>query len=227
MMAALDAVKSTLLWSFMATSLVMIPGIALAYALARFEFVGKRTISTLTTLPMVLPPTAVGYMMLALLARGGPLGKETLGFDLGILLNWKGVVLACAVMSAPLVVRTARVSFEAVNPRYEAMSRTLGRSALATFFSVTIPLAGRGLAAAMILGFTRSMGEFGATVVVAGNIPGRTRTLASAIYSAQQSGNDAQARLLLCVALLVGFAAVFSTEWLTTHSSARKGASDV
>jgi len=219
--AALEAVKSTLLWSTSATLLVMIPGVLLAYALARFEFFGKHTLSTLMTLPMVLPPTAVGYMLLSLFADSGWLGKKTIGIDLDILLNWKGVIIACAVMSAPLVIRTARVSFEAVNPRFEAMARTLGRGRIHCFFSVTLPLAARGLLAALILGFTRSMGEFGATVILAGNIPGRTRTLASAIYSAQQSGNHSQARILLIVALFVGFAAVFSTEWLSHKPSKR------
>jgi molybdate transport system permease protein len=145
-----------------------------------------------------------------------------LGIDLDILLNWKGVVLACAFMSLPLVVRTARVSFEAVNPRYEVMARTLGVSPAKTFFTITLPLAGRGLLAAMILGFTRAMGEFGASVVVAGNIPGRTQTLASAIYSAEQAGDSHQATILLCIALTVGFVAVYTTEWLA-YNRVEKG----
>lgn len=209
------AVRNTLLWAMLSTAIVMIPGVLLAYALSRYEFRGKKTLSTLTSLPLVLPPTAAGYMILGLFADHGILGRKTLGFDLDILLNWKGVVLACVFMSMPLVIRTARVSFDSVNPRFEAMARTLGRGPVRTFFTITIPLAGRGLMAAMILGFTRAMGEFGASVVLAGNIPGRTQTLASAIYSAQQSGNDRQANMLLCVALAIGFAAVFSTEWLT------------
>jgi molybdate transport system permease protein len=213
--SAFQAVRSTMLWAAMSTVLVMVPGVLLAYALARFEFFGKKTISTLASLPLVMPPTAAGYLLLRLLADNGPLGRHSIGIDLNILLNWKGVVLACAVMSMPLVVRTARVSFEAVNPRYEYMARTLGHGPVRVFFIVTLPLAGRGLLAAMILGFTRAMGEFGASVVLAGNIPGRTQTLASAIFSAQQSGNEKQASILLCVALLVGFTAIFATEWLS------------
>lgn len=215
--SAFLAVRNTLLWATMSTTLVMIPGILLAYALSRYEFIGKKTISTLTSLPLVLPPTAAGFMLLGIFADSGILGRRALGFDLDILLNWKGVVLACAFMSVPLVIRTARVSFDAVDPRYEAMARTLGASPARAFFTVTIPLAGRGLIAAMILGFTRAMGEFGASVVLAGNIPGKTQTLASAIYSAQQSGNNRQANILLCVALMIGFLAVFSTEWLTRN----------
>jgi molybdate transport system permease protein len=209
------AVRNTLLWATLSTTLVMIPGILIAYALSRYEFFGKKTLSTLSSLPLVLPPTAAGFLLLGLFADSGLLGRRSLGFDLDILLNWKGVVLACSFMSVPLVIRTARVSFDAVNPRYEDMARTLGRSPVRVFFTVTLPLAGRGLVAAMILGFTRAMGEFGASVVLAGNIPGKTQTLASAIYTAQQSGNARQANILLCVALVIGFGAVFSTEWLT------------
>lgn len=215
----LSVLSSTLLWSFLATVLVMIPGTALAYALARKEFFGKKTISTLFSLPLVLPPTAVGYLLLHLFAFDGPLGRDTLGFDLDIILTWKAVVIACAVMATPLVVRTARVSFEAVDPRFEDMARTLGHSRLRAFVGFTLPLAARGLIAAMILGFTRAIGEFGATIVLAGNIPGRTQTVASAIFSAQQAGRDDEANVLLVVALVVGFTAIFVTEYLATKQA--------
>jgi molybdate transport system permease protein len=208
-------VSSTVFWAGLSTLIVMMVSIPLAFVLARVDFHGKYVVSTLVSLPLVLPPTAVGYLLLQLLADDGPLGRGTLGFDLDILLNWKGVIVACSVMSLPLVVRTARVSFEEVNPRLEMMARTLGRSRLATFFTITLPLAGKGLIASMILGFTRAIGEFGATVIVAGNIPGRTQTLASAIFSAQQAGNEQRANMLLIVALVVGFTAVFLTEWLS------------
>lgn len=215
-------VVSTLLWAAIATGLVLIVSIPLAYLLARAEFRGKRLLSTITGLPLVLPPTAVGFLLLELLADDGFLGRDTLGIDLGILLTWKAVVLACAVMSAPLVIRTARVGFEEVDPRLEEMARTLGFSRLRTFHAVTLPLAFRSLAAAAILGFTRAMGEFGATVIIAGNIPGKTQTLASAIYSAQQAGDEPRARALLIVALAVGFLAIFTTEWLTTRAPRRR-----
>jgi len=210
-----ETVQATLLWASLSTTLVMVPGTLLAYSLARFEFRGKQILSTLVGLPLVLPPTAVGYLLLRLLAEEGPLGRGTLGFDLDVLLTWKAVVLACAVMSFPLMVRTARVSFESVDPRYELMARTLGYGPVRRLLTITLPLAARGLAAALILGLTRAMGEFGATVIVAGNIPGRTQTLSSAIFSAQQSGNEAQANLLLTVALAVGFAAIYLTESLS------------
>src|SRR5688572_33376150 len=110
---------STLLWASLSTALVMIPGTALAYVLARYDFLGKKVVSTLFSLPLVLPPTAVGYLLLQLFAFNGLLGRDTIGIDLDIILTWKAVVIASAVMATPLVVRTARVSFEAVSPRYE------------------------------------------------------------------------------------------------------------
>ncbi|MDH3745301.1 MAG: molybdate ABC transporter permease subunit [Acidobacteriota bacterium] len=205
-----------------ATLVVVVPATLLAYALARHDFRGKRVLSALVGLPLVLPPTAVGFLLLRLLAVRGPLGRDVLGFDLEILLTWKAAVLAAAVMSLPLVVRTARVAFEAVDPRLEMMARTLGHSRLATFGRVTLPLAARGLLAATILGFTRALGEFGATVTVAGNIPGRTQTLASAIFGAQQVGDNRRAVLLMVVALAVGFAAILSAELLSTRRVARE-----
>lgn len=205
----------TLQVATVATFLVLAPATLAGYALARWEFWGKPLLSAVVGLPLVLPPTAVGFLLLRLLAVDGPLGRETLGFDLHILLTWKGAVLAAAVMSWPLVSRTARVAFEGVNPRLELMARTLGYGPFITFFRVTVPLAARGLFAGVLLGFTRALGEFGATVILAGNIPGRTQTLASAIFSAQQVGDHATADLLMGIALAVGFAAIVSAELLT------------
>jgi molybdate transport system permease protein len=202
-------------WASLAVLLVMVPAMLVAYALARRDFRGKRVVSTLFSLPLVLPPTAVGYLLLRLFAFDGPLGRGTLGVDLDVILTWKAVVIACAVMATPLVVRTARVSFEGVDPRYEDLARTLGYGRAGTFLRFTLPLARRGLAAALILGFTRALGEFGATIILAGNIPGRTQTLATAIFSAQQAGREGEANVLLAVALSVGFAAVFATEALS------------
>lgn len=215
MAAVTTVVGFTILWAALSTCVVMVPGVLFAYLLARYEFTGKNVLSTLVSLPLLLPPTAVGYLLLRMLAHNGPLGQVVLGIDIDILLDWKGVVLACSVMSLPLVVRTARVSFEAVDPRLEAMARTLGYGRVRAFLSITLPLAARGLMASMILGFTRAMGEFGATVTVAGNIPGQTQTLASAIYSAQHAGDEARASVLLVVSLGVGFSLVFLAETLS------------
>jgi molybdate transport system permease protein len=205
----------TLQVAAVATAAVAVPAVLLGYALARREFFGKGLVSALVGLPLVLPPTAVGFLLLRLLAVDGPLGRETLGFDLGLVLTWKGAVVAAAVMSFPLVARTARVTFEGIEPRLEAMGRTLGYSPLGTFARITLPLARRGLLAGTLLGFTRALGEFGATVTLAGNIPGRTQTLASAIFSAQQVGDAAQGDWLMGIALAVGLLAIWGAERLS------------
>jgi len=219
---ALRALESSVAWAGIAILLVMAPATLVAYLLARRDFRGKRVVSTLFSLPLVLPPTAVGYLLLRLFAYDGPLGTRTLGIDLDVILTWKAVVIACAVMATPLVVRTARVSFEGVDPRYEDLARTLGHGRVATFVRFTLPLAARGLLAALILGFTRALGEFGATIILAGNIPGRTQTLATAIFSAQQAGRDGEANALLLIALCAGFAAVYATEALSQPRTARR-----
>jgi molybdate transport system permease protein len=213
--AALDALRLTIQVASLATAIVLVPSTLLAFALARYEFLGKGMISALVGLPLVLPPTAVGYLLLRLLAADGPLGRETLGVDLGILLTWKAAVLASATMAVPLVVRTARVTFEGIDPRLEMMARTLGHRPLTVFLRTTLPLASRGLLAATILGFTRAVGEFGATIILAGNIPGRTQTLSLAIFSAQQVGDEREAYALLTVALTLGFFAILASEHLS------------
>lgn len=220
--ASLTALLLTLQYASLATAMVFVPAVLIAYVLARYSFPGKIFVSALTSLPLVLPPTAVGYLLLRLFATDGMLGSETLGFDLNILLTGKAVMVACAVMSAPLVIRTARIAFEGVNARYEAMARTLGYGPVETFLRFTLPLAAPGLMAAMILGFTRAVGEFGVTVTIAGNIPGQTQTLASAIYNAQQVGNDEQANFLVLVALATGLCAILAAEFLSTRGVASR-----
>jgi molybdate transport system permease protein len=219
--AVLDPVLLTLRVAVSATALIAVPGVLLGWVLARKTFPGKDAVATLATLPLVLPPTAVGYLLLLALAADGPLGRNTLGFDPAILLTWKAAVLAEAVIAFPLVVRTARVAFEGVDPRLEGIARTLGHGRVAAFARFTLPMARRGLAAALLLGFVRAVGEFGATVIVAGNIPGRTQTLASAIYGAQQAGREGDAWTLVAVALAFGFAAVLLTERLSRREAGR------
>jgi molybdate transport system permease protein len=206
---ALDAelaqiLATTLKVALTATALVAPVGIAIGRALARGSFRGKGALETFVALPLVLPPTAIGYLLLALFARSGWLGERALGFDLGVLFTWRAAVLASAVVALPLVARTARTAFEEVDPRLEWMARSLGLSRTRTFLTVTLPLARRGLFAAIALGFGRALGEFGATVIVAGNIPRKTQTLALAIFSEIQLG-DTRAALVL-VAITVGIA---------------------
>ncbi len=217
-----DTLLLTLKVALTATLVVSPPAMALAYLLARCDFRGKALVSSIALAPLVLPPTAVGYLLLRLFAFDGPLGRRALGFDLGILLTWRGAVLASSVMSMPLVVRTARLAFEDVNPRLEQMAHTLGYGALATFCQFTLPLAKRGLIAAALLGLVRCIGEFGATITVAGNIPGRTQTLASSIFSAEQTGDQAGATVLLGIALLFGYAAVLASEVLLRRPSSAR-----
>ena len=204
----------TLQTASVATVCMMVPATLLGYALARHDFRGKDFVSAVVGLPLVLPPTAVGFLLLRLFAVDGPLGRHSLGFDLGLLLSWRAAALAATVMSFPLVVRTAKVTFEGINPRLEMMAKTLGHGTLATFFRYTLPLAKRGLLAGLILGFTRALGEFGATVTIAGNIPGRTQTLSAAIFSAQQLGDTDRAYALMLLALGLGFVAILSAELL-------------
>lgn len=197
-----------------ATAVILPPGVFLGWILARHDVRGKSVLETLTALPLVLPPTAIGYLLLRLLARNGLLGERTLGFDPGLLLTWKAAVLASAIMALPLVARTARVAFERVDPRLEAVARTLGLGRWRAFLGVTLPLARSGLLAAAILGFGRALGEFGATVIVAGNIPGRTQTLALAIFSDMQVGRDREALFLVGITVVLAFAAIWCVELL-------------
>lgn len=229
-MSTADTGTAAILWttlrvSLAATLLVAPVGIALGHALARRSFRGKSLLETFVALPLVLPPTAIGYLLLALFARSGILGERTLGFDLDLLFTWRAAVLASAVVALPLVARTARTAFEEVEPRLELMARTLGMSRARTFVAVTLPLARRGLLAAVALGFGRALGEFGATVIVAGNIPGRTQTLALAIFSEIQLGNTDAALRLVAITVAVAFLLMWCIERLLRRGPSIEGAS--
>jgi len=214
MSSPLVALTISLKVAFWTTLFVLPAAIGIGLWLSRHRFPGKSLVETVISLPLVLPPTAVGYLLLRLLSRDGLLGPRTLGFDPDLLFTWKGAVAASFIMSLPLAARTARVAFDEVDPRLPAMARTLGMGPWRAFFDVTMPLAGRGLLAAAILGFSRALGEFGATVIVAGSIPGRTQTLALAIFSDIQLGRDDEAMVLLGMTVLLAFAAVWSVEIL-------------
>jgi len=218
---ALQALEVSLRVAGIAGLLVLGPGVALGLLLARREFSGKSLVETIVALPLVLPPTAVGYAVLILFSRRGPLGSERLGFDPGILFTWKGAVLCAMLMSLPLVARTARVAFEGVPARLERMGQSLGLSRRRVFFSITLPLARRGLLAACVLGFSRALGEFGATVVVAGSMPGETQTLALAIFDDIQVGRNDRALALLAISTLLAFAGIFLVERLLRDGERR------
>ena len=221
----LTVLRITLEVALCATLLVAPAGIALGYLLARRRFVGKSVVETLVALPLVLPPTAIGYLLLSLFSLHGPLGARTLGFDLDLLFTWKAAVLASAIVALPLVARTARTAFEAVDPRLELMAASLGMSPLGVRTRVTLPLAKRGLLAAIALGFGRSLGEFGATVIVAGNIPGRTQTLSLAIFSEIQLGLTGEALRLVAITVFIAFALMWFIERLlrAVHRAQRHG----
>jgi molybdate transport system permease protein len=185
------------------------------YLLARTSFRGKSILETFVALPLVLPPTAIGYLLLELFSRHGPLGPSVLGFDPDILFTWRGAVLASVVVALPLAARTARVAFEEVDPRLERMGETLGLSRARVFATITLPLARRGLIASLVLAFGRALGEFGATVIVAGNIAGRTQTLSLAIFNDIQLGHDDHALFLVGITVAIAFVLMWTVERLS------------
>jgi molybdate transport system permease protein len=201
--------------SALSTLVILPPGIALGWLLARRDWRGKSLVETLVALPLVMPPIATGLLLLHCFGRRGPVGRwlhETLGID--VIFTWRAVVIALGVMSFPLLVRAARVAFEEVNPRFEQIARTLGASSWRVFWSITVPLAARGLVAGSILAFARALGEFGATIMVAGNIAGETSTLSLAIYQSVQMGDDTRAFRLVGISTILAFAAVWTSEIL-------------
>ena len=205
----------TVLMAALATVVMLPPGVAVAWLLARREFPGRTVLETLISLPLVVPPVATGLILLKLFGRRGPLGAllEPLGIE--IVFTWRAVVVAMAVMGLPLLVRSARAGFEQADRRYEAIAATLGARPWRVFWTVSLPLARRGLLAGTVLGFSRAIGEFGATIMLAGALPG-ARTLSVAIYRNAELGRDTAAMVLIGTAVAIGFVAV--------HVSNRLGA---
>ena len=195
----------------LATCIALILGIALAFALSRSSFPGRDWFDAFLTLPMVLPPTVMGYYIIVAAGRNGFIGRwldHAFGFSL--MFTWQGAVIAASIVSLPMVLKSARAAFEGVSPDFENAARTLGQSEALVFCRVTLPLAWRGIIAGAALAFARAMGEFGAALMVAGDMPGRTQTLSMAIYDAVQSGDDRLGLTLVlitsavCMLLLVG-----------------------
>lgn len=203
-----------------ATLLVFVAGVAVAWFVARHTFRGREVLDAAMTLPMVMPPTVLGYYLIVLLGRRGWIGgwlHDTLGITL--MFTWQGAVIAAAVVAFPLVYKAARAAFEDVDPRYENAARILGSTEFAVFVRVTLPLAWRGILAGTMLAFARAMGEFGATLMVAGSIPGKTQTLSIAVYEAVQAGKDDMANFLVlvtsivCILVLVGSGRLLRTRY--------------
>ncbi|MBE7416844.1 MAG: molybdate ABC transporter permease subunit [Ideonella sp.] len=193
-----------------ATALNLLLGVGAGYALARGCFPGRDVLDAVLTLPMVMPPTVLGYYLLVLLGTHGALGQWLLQhFGIRLIFTWQGAVIAATVVAFPLVFKAARAAFETVEPQLEDAARTLGSGEAAVFFRVSLPLAWRGILAGLLLSFARALGEFGATLMVAGSIPGKTQTLSIAVYEAVQAGQDDTANFLVgvtsitCIAVLL------------------------
>ncbi len=200
-------------------------GVATAFLLARTSFPGKSLIDGLVHLPLVIPPVVVGYMLLLLMGRRGPIGGwlyDTLGIT--VIFTWQGAALAAAVMGFPLMVRAMRLSLESVDRRLEQAARTLGAGRFDTFRSVTLPLMAPGIHTGLVLAFARSLGECGATITFVSNIPGQTRTIPVAIYTLTQTPDGDAAALRLCIiAVILSLIALVASEWLARRLRARLG----
>lgn len=203
-----------------ATVLILPPGVVLAWLLARRKFPGRVLVETFVSLPLVMPPVATGLILLVILSRRGRVGGllERLGIE--VVFTWKAVVLAMAIMGLPLLVRTARAGFEQVNARYESVAATLGASPARVFLTISLPLAWPSVLAGAVLAFARALGEFGATIIVAGSIPGATRTLAVAIYGYAETGQDELAFTLLLVSVSIAFVALWTANRLVERRAA-------
>lgn len=202
----LDALKLSALVGVGSTLLVMPPAIVLGRLLATRSFRGKAVVETTLLLPLVLPPVVTGYALLVFFGHRGPVGSLLASLGIPVVFTWRACVIASAVMAFPLAYRACRAAFETLDPRLPAIARTLGASRLDAFLTVTLPLARPGVLAGMVLAYARSVGEFGATIVLAGNIEGETRTLPIAVFQEIQSrGTEGVWQpALLCIALAVG-----------------------
>lgn len=183
-----------------ATAINLVCAVATGFVLARGRFMGRETLDALLTLPMVMPPTVLGYYLLVVIGKrgwfGGWLDRQ---FGIDLIFTWQAAVIAATIVAFPLVFKSARAAFEGVDPQLEKAARVLGLPEWSVFFRVTLPIAWRGILAGVLLAFARALGEFGATIMVAGSIPGRTQTLSIAVYDAVQAGQDSLANFLVLI----------------------------
>lgn len=202
--ATLPPLLLTLKVACLGTLLALVAGVGLARTMSRRAFPGRDWLDAACTLPLVLPPTVLGYYLIVLLGRRGLLGAWLLEtFGLSLMFTWQGAVAAASVVAFPLVYKSARAALESVPKSCENAARTLGAGEFEVFVRVSLPLALRGILAGTMLAFARAMGEFGATLMIAGNLPGKTQTLSLAVYSAVQAGNDGQANFMVIVISVV------------------------
>jgi molybdate transport system permease protein len=206
--------------ALIATALALVTGVAVGWLLARRRFVGREALDALVTLPLVLPPTVLGYYLLVLLSVNSPVGRAIkLSTGMQLVFTWRGAVLAAMVGALPLVVKTSRAAISTVSEQLEDAARTFGKSEWQIFWRITLPLSSRGILAAAMLAFARSLGDFGATLMVAGNIPGRTQTAAIAIYDATQAGQDDYALTLVIILSVIALALLYATNKLVSNNT--------
>ena len=213
----LMALRLSLQVALLATVIVTAIGSLIAYLLARYQFPGRYWIDALVSLPLLMPPTVVGFYLLLLFGRQGILGKpiyESIGWT--AIFTWQGAVLAASVMALPLMVKTTKAALQSVNPIYLEVSSTLGQSEIQTLWRVWFPLASKGILAGILLSFTRALGEFGATLMIAGNIPNVTQTMPMAIYEAVQTGNNQLAIVFVAILSLISLITLMITNYLET-----------
>ncbi len=214
-----EALKLSIQVALGAVAVTALPGIYLGWLLARRRFFGKGVVDLLVHLPLVLPPVVVGYMLLLLLGRSGPISPILDAMGLDIAFTRRGAVMASAVMGFPLLVRAVRVSMESSDEGLEEAAALLGAGPLRRWWSITLPLAAPGIITGLMLAFARSLGEFGATIILAGNIQGETRTLPLAIFStAQTPGAEGAALRLAVLSLVLSFASLATSEWLARRA---------
>lgn len=199
----------TVVMALIATALTLPLAIAAGWVLARATFPGKALLETVVSLPLVLPPVATGLLLLWLFGRRSPVGQALDAIGIEVVFTWKAVVIAMMVVSFPLVARSVRSGIEQVDRRYEDLAATLGAGRFRILRTITLPLASRAIVAGALLGFSRALGEFGATIMVAGAIPGRTQTLAVGIYTFVETGREAAAWGLLLLSALLAFGAIY------------------
>ena len=216
-----EIVFFTIKTSALSTLIILPFGIAIAWLLARRAWPGKAIVETAVMLPLFVPPVATGLLLLMLFGRNGPFGATLDRAGIDVVFTWRAVVIACAVMSFPLLVRTSQSAFQDVNTRFEDIARTLGANEWRVFRTISLPLALRGIIAGAILSFARAMGEFGATAVVAGIIPHKTMTISLSIYQHVQLGQDADALPLLLVSIAVVFVTVLCGQIISMRKPRR------
>lgn len=208
----MTALLLTLKVAFLATACAMLIGVTAAFLLSRARFWGRDMIEVVFSLPLVLPPTVLGYYLLVLIGRNGVFGRWLHeNFGVSLIFTWQGAVLAAMVVSLPLVFKSAGAAFAAVNKQCEEAAATLGASGLTVFLRISLPMAWRGILAGSMMAFARAMGEFGATLMVAGNLPGRTQTLSMAVYDAVQAGDFQQANFLVLIITVVSTAILYGS----------------